>query len=68
LQNEGRVKKMSIEIIDLREPGAWKKLTRWQRKMASLSDRFGGNTARILEHLAKEKSPEVNPETQEVRK
>lgn len=46
---------MSVETIDLSVPGAWKKLTRWQRYMVSLSDRFGGNTARILEHLGEER-------------
>jgi hypothetical protein len=48
--------------IDMRKPRAWKELTPWQRWMVSLNDRFNGNTARILEHLAKERGfkPELD--------
>lgn len=50
------------EYINLREPGAWRRLTRWQRYMVSLNDRFKGNTRRILTHLGKERGfkPELD--------
>ncbi len=39
------------EHIDMRDPGAWRRTTRWQRYMAKLNNKFGGDTGRILEHL-----------------
>jgi len=39
----------------MKEPHAWKKLTRWQRWMISLNDRLGGNTEKIVEHLVKDR-------------
>ena len=53
---------MKAGHIDMREPGAWKRLTPWQRYMVSLNDRFSGDTARILQHLGKERGfePELD--------
>jgi hypothetical protein len=53
---------LSAEKIDMREPNAWKRLTRWQRWMVLLDDRFNGDTGLIIKNLAKERgfSPELD--------
>ena len=53
---------MKVEKIDMRQPNVWKKLTRWQRWMISLNDKFEGDTKQIIKHLGRDRSfePELD--------
>jgi hypothetical protein len=45
---------MKVEKIDMSQPNAWKKLTRWKRWMISLNDKFKGDTKQIIKHLGRD--------------